>query len=122
MDIDGGDVRFKEVLKAVADDTTRGTESGGIDPFPTEGRLFVATDSDAVYVGDGDSWLDVDEAVGLDRFLPVPEDLTARDGGRDGEVAVHDGSGAPARAVAEWRGGDGDWYSYAEGSLFGSLA
>jgi len=112
-----------EVKRAPSDDLGRLT--------PSEMRVVDSTDSDQMFLGDGQEWLEITSALQLSAEDPAdgadapfgptrgggPRDLNGVVA-QDGAIAVHDGTGTTAgRSICEYRDDDGDWYHYDAGAL-----
>lgn len=132
--IQGGYFALKELILAAVDDVVRAPAGERDDYSPSYMRVFDSTDDDQVFVGDGDDWTAVTSMVvasspqdptppeGPTQTGGEPKDLLTNDGTEDGALAVHDGTGAPARGLCEWRDDDDDWYSYADDALLSTIA
>lgn len=80
-----GDMPLSELIKEAADDVDVGQRD---DYAPTAGRVLEDSQTGTVWLGDGDSWLDVDHATGIDlaglpgvQVVRSPDDLPDASGG-----------------------------------------
>lgn len=107
-------ITLASIAVEIADNITRSPAADRDDLAPTRGRVLDSTTDDSVYIGTGDSWLNLADAVDAEAagFLSGAGGLSSG-GATDlstvtGELGVlrrHDGSGTDQPAgLYEWKG------------------
>jgi len=120
--IDSDYLPLPTLVRALTDDVEQVESTGDLQEHaPTEGRVAEVTAGTRpydIYIGTGDSWLDVGATLGISAAVQRLEsqDLTAADAPAptsDGVLATHDGSGTPPAgtyvsdpANNQWAGAD----------------
>lgn len=106
-------IALKEIIAAIPDDPDIGKPA---DFAPTKGRVLQDSETDAVYVGTGTSWLNIGSEVGFASRLVdfEPIDVRAISGPAEGDVAYHNGSGTNTAGPAHYNGSS--WISTVDGS------
>jgi hypothetical protein len=106
-------IALKDIIAVIPDDPDVGKPA---DFAPTTGRVLQDSETDAVYVGTGSSWLDIGAESGLASGIVDldPRDVRSISAPAEGDTAYHDGSGANTAGPAHYTGSN--WISTVDGT------